>query len=85
MCITGASRGIGRATAVEAAKQGAAALILHYYGDDITTSEIDGLRKEIASMFDSSCQTVAIPGDIANRETSLKVMGYLVITDCPFS
>lgn len=72
VCVTGASRGIGRATAVEAAKQGATGLVVHYYGDGVTTSEAEGLRKEIISEY-RDCKVVLVPGDIAQRETSSKV------------
>lgn len=72
VCITGASRGIGRATAVEAAKQGAAGLVIHYYGDEVTTLEAEELRREIISEY-RDCKVVLVPGDIAERETSSKV------------
>ncbi|KAG1899268.1 NAD(P)-binding protein [Suillus fuscotomentosus] len=55
VCITGSSRGIGRACAVESAKHGAIGLILHYFGDN-------------------HCQVVGVPGDIANSETSKKIV-----------
>lgn len=72
VCITGASRGIGRACAVECAKHGATGLILHYYGDEATTKEVQTLKEEIESLHTHS-KVVAVPGDIAQRETSQKV------------
>ena len=72
VCITGASRGIGRACAVECARHGATGLILHYFGDDATTREVESLKSEIESLH-THCKVVYVPGDIAERETSLKV------------
>ena len=73
VCITGASRGIGRATAIEFAQYGAAGLILHYYGDSVTIDEVKSLQVEIEALTSSNCKTVIVAGDIALRETSLKV------------
>ncbi|EJD04102.1 NAD-binding protein [Fomitiporia mediterranea MF3/22] len=73
VCITGASRGIGRATALEFAKHGATGFVLHYYGDEATRKEVLTLEEEIKSISDA-CRSVAVPGDIANRETSLKIV-----------
>ena len=72
VCITGASRGIGRACAVECARHGATGLILHYFGDDATTKEVESLKSEIESLH-THCKVVYVPGDIAQRATSLKV------------
>ena len=72
VCITGASRGIGRACAVECAKNGATGFILHYYGDEATTKEIESLKEEIETKY-APAKVVAVPGDIAQRETSKKV------------
>ncbi|PPQ82056.1 hypothetical protein CVT25_014597 [Psilocybe cyanescens] len=71
VCITGASRGIGRACALEFVKQGAIGLILHYLGDDETTQEIQTLQKEVE---ERGVQAVIIPGDIAKLETSKKIV-----------
>ncbi|KAI0735107.1 NAD-P-binding protein [Earliella scabrosa] len=73
VCITGASRGIGRACAVECAKNGATGLILHYYGDEATTKEIESLKEEIETKH-APAKVVAVPGDIAQRETSKKIV-----------
>ncbi|KAI0032748.1 NAD(P)-binding protein [Vararia minispora EC-137] len=72
ICITGASRGIGRGCAVECAKNGAKGLILHYYGDEATQAEIDALAIEIKTSYGS--EVVTVPGDIALYETSLKIV-----------
>ncbi|PPR05712.1 hypothetical protein CVT26_008953 [Gymnopilus dilepis] len=71
VCITGASRGIGRACAVEFAKQGASGLILHYLGDEITTEEIKVLKKDLE---EKGVRTVIIPGDIALLNTSKEIV-----------
>ncbi|THH11215.1 hypothetical protein EW145_g798 [Phellinidium pouzarii] len=73
VCITGASRGIGRATALEVAKQGATGLILHYFGDEETTEEIHSLKRDLERFY-PVCKVIAIPGDIAKRETSLQIV-----------
>ena len=72
VCITGASRGIGRACAVEAARHGATGLILHYFGDEVTEKEVITLKEEVESTF-SNAKVVTVPGDIADPTTSTKV------------
>ena len=72
VCITGASRGIGRACALECAKHGATGLILHYLGDEATEKEILSLKEQIETTYPHT-KVIAVPGDIAQRETSLKV------------
>ena len=72
VCITGASRGIGRACAVECAKHGTTGLALHYLGDKETTEEIETLKKEIETTY-THAKVEVIPGDIADPETSTKV------------
>ncbi|EUC65158.1 3-oxoacyl-(acyl-carrier) reductase [Rhizoctonia solani AG-3 Rhs1AP] len=68
--ITGSSRGIGRACAVEAAKHGAQ-LVLHYLGDEATTKEAESLKKEVEAL---GAQAVIIPGDIAKQETAVQIV-----------
>ncbi|EIM92511.1 NAD-P-binding protein [Stereum hirsutum FP-91666 SS1] len=72
-CITGSSRGIGRACALDIAKHGATGLILHYYGDKETTAEAESLTEEIASTYPHA-KVLTVPGDIGNPETSQKVV-----------
>lgn len=75
VCITGSSRGIGRACAVEFAKHGATGLVLHYYGDEETTKEIQTLKQEIEGTY-SHAKVTTIPGDIADPKTSTTVSRY---------
>ncbi|KAI0052854.1 NAD(P)-binding protein [Auriscalpium vulgare] len=70
VCITGSSRGIGRACAVECAKHGATALILHYLGDE-TVDEVIALEKEIVSVHPHA-KTQRVPGDISKPEVSMQ-------------
>lgn len=72
VCITGASRGIGRACALETVKYGAGGLILHFYGDKDTTLEMQSLTLEV-SAINSATTVVAVPGDIADPTTAAKV------------
>jgi L-rhamnose 1-dehydrogenase len=72
VCITGSSRGIGRATALAVVKHGATGLILHYFGDEATTSEIGTLRTEVASI-NPNTKVVDVSGDISNPNTSTQV------------
>lgn len=72
ICITGSSRGIGRACAMEFSKQGAFGLILHYYGDEETNQEVKTLQESIQNS--SQTKTLTVPGDIADPETSKKIV-----------
>lgn len=47
VCITGSSRGIGRACALGSAKHGATGLVLHYLGDQESKAELLSLKEEI--------------------------------------
>jgi len=76
VCITGSSRGIGRACAVESAKHGATGLILHHFGDRETEAELQSLRTEICTITHSNCRVVDVPGDIADLETSQHVRHF---------
>ncbi|KAG9121491.1 hypothetical protein FRC07_002542 [Ceratobasidium sp. 392] len=72
--ITGSSRGIGRACAVEAARHGAK-LVLHYLGDEVTTREAESLNKEIEGL---GRPAVIVPGDIAKQETAIQIVDVAV-------
>lgn len=72
VCITGSSRGIGRACAVECAKHGAVGLILHYLGDAATEAEVLDLKAEIENQH-RPAKAIVVPGDIANPDTATKV------------
>ncbi|KAJ7706218.1 hypothetical protein B0H17DRAFT_1192729 [Mycena rosella] len=76
VCITGASRGIGRGCALEFAKHGASGLVLHYFGDAETEQEITTLKAEIEdpSTFPQQPKVVVVPGDIADPATSAKIV-----------
>ncbi|KAF7320385.1 hypothetical protein MKEN_00823300 [Mycena kentingensis (nom. inval.)] len=73
VAITGASRGIGRGCSLEFAKHGAAGLILHYFGDPATETEIISLKQEIEA-FPHKPVVLTVPGDIADPDTSAKIV-----------
>ena len=75
VCITGASRGIGRACAFECAKQGAIGLVLHFLGDKDTLDEIQVLKQEIESNF-TYAKVKTVPGDIADPATATNVRKF---------
>jgi NAD(P)-dependent dehydrogenase (short-subunit alcohol dehydrogenase family) len=59
--VTGASAGVGRATAVEFARQGAAKVALIARGED----GLEGARREVET---SGAEAIALPLDVANHE-----------------
>lgn len=71
ICITGSSRGIGRACVVEFAKHGACGLILHYQGNAETEVEIQSLQSQVES---DTLKVVTVPGDIGDPDTSTKIV-----------
>ncbi|CCL99042.1 uncharacterized protein FIBRA_01051 [Fibroporia radiculosa] len=73
VCITGSSRGIGRACAVESAKHGATGLVLHYLGDSETETEIQTLKVEVEERYPTT-KVAAVAGDIADPATSSKIV-----------
>jgi len=73
VCITGASRGIGRACAIESANHGAIGLVLHFLGDQETEAEIQGLKAEVEGRFPNT-RVAVIPGDIADPATATKIV-----------
>ncbi|KIP03956.1 hypothetical protein PHLGIDRAFT_25856 [Phlebiopsis gigantea 11061_1 CR5-6] len=73
VCITGSSRGIGRACAIECAKHGATGLILHFLGDAETEQEVLSLQHEIESNY-APAKAVGVPGDISDPATSSKIV-----------
>lgn len=73
-------------SAIEFAKHGAAALVLHYFGDDETTAEAQSLKSELQS---STLRIVTVAGDIGDPTTSTKVseslsmIPYSLSNHCP--
>lgn len=67
--ITGAATGIGRAITIEYIKQGASVAI-NYYPDDISTSQVEDLRKEVGE----DAAFIAVPGDISKPETGQELV-----------
>jgi len=72
--ITGSSRGIGRAAALECARQGAH-LVLHYLGDTATQFEVESLQKEIGVLGRNA---ICVPGDIADDQVSALIVAKAV-------
>ena len=66
------SREPTKSGAVEFAKHGATGLVLHYFGDEETTKEIQALKQEIEGTY-SHAKVATIPGDIADPKTATTV------------
>ena len=71
LLITGGSAGIGRATAIEAARQGADVAI-NYIGAD------EGARSAIAEIEALGRRAIACPGDVAEPETATRFVAEAV-------
>src|SRR5438309_72405 len=69
--ITGASRGIGRGTAVECARQGAN-LALNWYQD------ARGIEDTIAAVGALGRHVVAVEGDVAQRSSATQLIAAAV-------
>jgi L-rhamnose 1-dehydrogenase len=66
--ITGASRGIGRGTAIECARQGAD-LALNWYQDR------EGIEETLAAVRALGRRAVEVEGDVARRESAERFVG----------
>jgi L-rhamnose 1-dehydrogenase len=71
--ITGASRGIGRGTAIECARQGAD-LALNWYKDR------DGIDETIAAVRALGRRVIEVEGDVAQRESATRFVSAAVST-----
>lgn len=76
IAITGASQGIGRATALACARQGAS-LVLHHLGTEQTASDIGTLQAELRSI-DSSLRHTSFSGDVVLPETPTNLVAEAV-------
>ncbi|MFI4887005.1 MAG: SDR family NAD(P)-dependent oxidoreductase [Steroidobacterales bacterium] len=66
--ITGASRGIGRGTAIECARQGAD-LALNWYQDR------EGIEETLAAVRALGSRAIEVEGDVAQRESAERFVG----------
>lgn len=76
IAITGASQGIGRATALACARQGAD-LVLHHLGTEQTTSDIGALQSELRAI-DQSLRHTSFSGDVVLPETAANLVAEVV-------
>ncbi|KIY00798.1 uncharacterized protein Z520_03464 [Fonsecaea multimorphosa CBS 102226] len=76
IAITGASQGIGRATALACARQGAG-LILHHLGTEQTTSDMGALQAELKAI-DPSLRHTSFSGDVVLPETPANLVAEAV-------
>jgi L-rhamnose 1-dehydrogenase len=67
--VTGASRGIGRAIAVTAAREGAD-IVLNYWGDnDAAYNRRPAIREVLDNVASLGRRAIAVEGNVAERET----------------
>ncbi|KAI5240350.1 hypothetical protein E4T42_08408 [Aureobasidium subglaciale] len=66
VAITGCGTGIGRATALECARQGAR-LILHHIGDTKSSDDISSLQDEMTRL-NKSARTISVAADVRDPE-----------------
>ncbi|OAP60213.1 hypothetical protein AYL99_05215 [Fonsecaea erecta] len=76
VAITGASQGIGRATALACAQQGAG-LVLHHLGTEQTRSDMDALQTELRAI-DPSLRHTSFGGDVVQPETPTNLVSEAV-------
>jgi L-rhamnose 1-dehydrogenase len=78
--VTGASRGIGRATAVALARAGARVVINHSEGADSGLGGADAAREALAAVKAAGGQAVLVEGDVADPATAARLVAAAVDT-----
>ncbi|THX47239.1 hypothetical protein D6D06_09714 [Aureobasidium pullulans] len=72
VAITGCGTGIGRAIALECARQGAR-LVLHHIGDAKSSDDISSLQREIGS-FHGSNGTASVTADVSDPDAGQRIV-----------
>jgi L-rhamnose 1-dehydrogenase len=75
IAITGASSGIGRATAIECARNGAK-LLIHHLGTDTTRKDAEELRKSLKSSYDT--QSALFGADLTGEGVGQELIEHTV-------
>jgi L-rhamnose 1-dehydrogenase len=68
--VTGASRGIGRATAVELARHGASVVLNHFEGADAGFGGMQAASEALAEVEAAGGRGVLVHGDVAKAQTA---------------
>lgn len=78
LIVTGGSRGIGRAIAVEAARHGADVLVNYYSPNDASYGRDQAVDEVLAEIESLGRRAIAVEGNVADPETGQKLVDAAV-------